>query len=132
MTGVQTCALPIWPDPDAAGSRSVFKTGDKGAGGVDFVVTPKGDVISTRTSEFNKNLLFMDNISGKYVGEGSSGSIRVRVENAHGPTPGYVGNADNDHLIDHIHVEHRQNGNTGAWGKGEGNKISLPQSWISK
>lgn len=45
-------------------------------------------------------------------------------------TPGYSGPIDNDNLVNHIHVEHRINGATGAWGKGDGSKVSLPQDWL--
>ena len=68
--------------------------------------------------------------NGKYTGESSKGPVRVRVEDAHPATPGYSGPTDNDHLVDHVHIEYRENGATGGWGKGNGNKISIPQSWL--
>ncbi|MBP3365464.1 MAG: hypothetical protein J6K96_00565 [Treponema sp.] len=69
----------------------------------------------------------MTNQNGKYYGNSSTGPVRVRVENAHKPTPGYKGSTNNDHLVDHVHVEHRMNGSTGKWGNP---KTTIPQSWL--
>ena len=46
----------------------------------------------------------MNNQNGKYVGNGSKGPVRVRVEKAHASTPGYQGPTNNDHLVDHVHI----------------------------
>lgn len=96
----------------------------------DYYVTPAGDVVPASRAEFDNNLSYLSQSGMKYTGETINGPVRVRVEEAHIATPGYSGPIDNDHLVNHVHVEHRQNGSTGAWGRGANNNTSLPQSWF--
>lgn len=71
----------------------------------------------------------MTEVNGKYIGEGSNGPVRVRVEDAHPRDPDFIGDVSPDHYVPHVHIEHRVNGKTGPWGLG-GNKISFPQEWL--
>lgn len=74
----------------------------------------------------------MTNMEGKYVGESSNGPVRVRVEDAHPEKPGFSGQENPDHEVPHIHVEHKKNGLTGPWGKGDSsNKTGFPQDWLN-
>ncbi len=108
-------------------NADVFEGMGKGA---DFYVTPKGDVVPGTKSGFNDNLSKMTNQNGKYVGEGSIGQVRVRVEDAH-PQSANVKKPSPDHDVPHVHAEHRKNGQTGPWGEGDPtNNISFPQDWL--
>jgi len=69
--------------------------------------------------------------NGKYVGISSNGPVRVRVEDAHPQEPGYFGHMNPDNEIPLIHVEHKKNGTTGPWGKGDPtNKTTIPQNLL--
>jgi RHS repeat-associated protein len=94
---------------------------------INFYVTPKGDVVPATESGFNYNLSKMIEQNGKYVGVGSNGPVRVRVEDAHTEKPSFSGQISIDHDIPHVHVEYRQNGDTGPWGS---NKTTFPQDWL--
>lgn len=99
--------------------------------GTDFYVTSKGDIVPATKSGFNNNISKMTEINGKHEGVGSNGPVRVRVENAHPEKPSYPGQANPDHDVPHIHVEHKKNGDTGPWGKGDpSNKTTFPQDWL--
>lgn len=103
----------------------------EGATKTDFFVTPKGDIIPATKEGFNNNLSEMTEQNGKYVGESSNGPVRVRVEDAHPEKPGYSGHENPDHEVPHVHIEHKQNGATGQWGRGDPSNITtFPQDWL--
>jgi len=88
-------------------------------------------LIPSSRVEFNDNLSKMTNDNGKYLGESSSGPVRIRVEDAHPIDPEFTGIENPDHIISHVHIEHRKNGITGPWGKGNpNNKTTIPQDWL--
>jgi len=47
------------------------------------------------------------------------GPLRVRVEKAHPGDPNFKGTPDPLHTVDHLHIDRRENGNTGPWGSDE-------------
>ena len=73
----------------------------------------------------------MDEVGGKYIGDTTNnGPVRVRIEEPHPLDDNFNGDWDSDHFVDHIHVEHRKNVTSGQWGKGWGNKATIPLDWI--
>ena len=73
----------------------------------------------------------MNNVNGKYLGETINGPVRVRIEGPHPLDKNFNGDWNSDHFINHIHIEHRKNGNVGPWGKGFNNKTTIPLDWIN-
>jgi len=97
----------------------------------DFYVNPKGDAIPANRQMFDENLSNMVEQNGKYIGDGSNGPVRVRVEDGHLSNPDFSGPIGIDHEIPHVHVEYRKNVLTGPWGKGDPiNKTTFPQDWL--
>jgi len=136
VTGVGKAGSKIISEVEDAGAQVInivkeaIEEASKAAK-TNFYVTPKGEAIPATIEEFNSNLSKMVEQNGKYVGESSNGPVRVRVEDAHPQNPGYSGHENPDHKVPHVHVEHRQNGTTGQWGKGDpNNKTTFPQDWL--
>jgi len=57
--------------------------------------------------------------SRKFVGNDSSGPLRVRIEKGHPADPNFKGKPDPLHTVDHLHIDRRANGNTGPWSSQE-------------
>ncbi|MBL1230957.1 hypothetical protein IW492_17155 [Enterococcus sp. BWB1-3] len=93
----------------------------------DFYVTPSGDAIPSTKDEFFDNLSKLKEENGKYIGEGTEGPVRIRVDDAHPQKPNFTGPSNPDHVVDHIHIEHRKNGDTGPWGR---DKVTIPQDML--
>ena len=104
-------------------NKGTGRTGPK----TDFYVTPQGEAVPATKQGFNYNLSKMTEQNGKYIGQSSNGSVRVRVEEAHPNKPAFIGQESVDHNIPHIHIEYRQNGVSGPWGK---DKTTFPQDWL--
>lgn len=108
-------------------SGNVYQSGRT----TDFYVTPRGDAIPADRIQFENNLSMMDEVGGKYIGDTTNnGPVRVRIEEPHPLDDNFNGDWDSDHFVDHIHVEHRKNVTSGQWGKGWGNKATIPLDWI--
>lgn len=96
--------------------------------GARFEVTPSGVAIPTDPKEVMSNLGQMKDVSTnpgssrKFTGTDSQGPVRVRVEKAHPADPNFKGRPDPLHTVDHMHIDRRSNGATGAWSSKE--KIS--------
>ena len=109
---------------------------NKGNAKPDYYVSPNGSAIPAKKNEFNNNLSKMkDESNNKWTGTDSIGPIRVQVHKAHPDRPDFTGPRNPDHIVDHITLERRKYGSTGAWGKGLNdsgfrNKITIPQSML--
>jgi len=114
----------------AARARGAANTSVAKAVEVDFYVTPQGDAIPMNKVEFNRNLSYLENRGGKYVGQSSNGNqMRIRIESPHTSiNPAAPQNQFHD--VSHIHIEYRKNGLTGGWGEGIGNNFPFPLSWF--
>jgi len=96
-----------------------------------FQVTESGVAIPTDPAELKSNLAQLNetstnpDASRKFVGTDSQGPLRVRVEKAHPEDPAFTGTPDPLHTVDHLHIDRRANGTTGAWGSEE----KVPYDW---
>jgi hypothetical protein len=96
-----------------------------------FLVTEKGVAIPQDPAELRANMAQLQEestkpiSSRKFVGRDSDGPIRVRIEKAHPADPSYTGPPDELHSVDHLHVDRRAKGETGAWGSNE----KVPYAW---
>jgi hypothetical protein len=90
-----------------------------------FVVTPSGVAVPTKPAELRANVATLSEVSTspttsrKFTGVDSKGPLRVRVEKAHPEDPNFTGTPDPLHVVDHLHIDRRVNGLTGAWGSDE-------------
>jgi RHS repeat-associated protein len=87
----------------------------------DYIVTPGGVAIPAKPDELKSNLGKLTDTSTnptssrKFVGEDSSGPMRVRVEKGHPADPNFKGKVDPLHTVDHLHIDRREKGMTGPW-----------------
>jgi RHS repeat-associated protein len=105
-----------------------------GGGNARFNVTPNGVSIPTGAEELKANMIHLADASTnptssrKFVGRDSQGPIRVRIEQAHSPTPDFSGTPDPLHVVDHLHIDRKVNGETGRWLSSE----NVPYDWPFK
>ncbi|MGF6906726.1 hypothetical protein [Fusobacterium sp. PH5-44] len=84
---------------------------------IDFYVTPTGETIPTKESEFLSGLNHFKNENGKYIGTHKGYPIRIRIEGSYKGDSNYIGSHDPLHFSKHIHIDYRKNINTGPWQK---------------
>lgn len=131
--GVKPFAKPLVKEAaEEAAEQAASKIAKKVDGaGHRFEVTSDGVAVPTSPKELESNMCCLTDkstnpsASRKFVGEDSHGPIRVRIEKAHPDSPDYTGPIDPLHTVDHLHIDRRENGQTGGWFS----KEKLPYPW---
>ena len=143
FSGTKSLKLPKWSRSRLDSIRKMYKSfvnrtlkgAPKGSGSTSkarFEVTPDGVAIPRKPGELKSVLSKMQDTSTnpatsrKFVGEGSAGPVRVRVEKAHPTKPNFQGTPDPLHTVDHLHVDRRKNVTSGGWSSKEKVQFDWP------